>query len=78
MTRSSPALAVTMLPQGVALIKETVSKADIKMRIMNFTIARVARPSEQPVKAGGSYAPEALHQAVVAGSGQAELYNSGT
>ena len=70
MTRSSPALAVTMLPQGVALIKETVSKADIKMRIMNFTIARAARPSEQPVKAGGSYAPEAKGRAGVAGSGQ--------
>ena len=75
MTRSSPALAVTMLPQGVALIKETVSKADIKMRIMNFTIARAARPSEQPVKAGGSYAQEALDRAVVAGSGQVGLSN---
>ena len=78
MTRSSPASAVTMPSLGAVLIEETGLKADMKMRAMNFKIARAARLSGQPVKAGGSYAPEALHRAVVAGSGQAELYNSGT
>ena len=73
MTRSSPALAVTMLPQGAALIEEMGLKADMKTRIMNFKIARAARLSGQPVKAGGSYAQEALDRAVVAGSGQAGL-----
>ena len=75
MTRSSPALAVTMLPRGAALIEETGLEADMKMRAMNFKIARAARLSGQPVKAGDSYAPEALHRAVVAGSEQAEPSN---
>ena len=73
MTRSSPALVVIMLPHGAALTEETGLKADIKMRIMNFKIARAVRLSGQPVKAGGSYAQEALDRAVVAGSGQAGL-----
>ena len=75
MTHSSPALVVIMLPQGAALTEETGLKADIKMRIMNFKIARAARLSGQPVRAEGSYAPEEPDRAVVAGLGQAELFN---
>ena len=75
MTRLSPASAVTTPPQGAAFIEKKDLTADMTMRIMNFTIARAARPSEQPVKVGGSYAPEELHRAVVAGSGQVGLSN---
>ena len=70
MTRLSPASAVTTPPQGAAFIEKKDLTADMTMRIMNFTIARAARPSEQPVKAGGSYAPEEKGRAGVAGSGQ--------
>ena len=75
MTRLSPALTVTMLPQGAALIEETGFKADMKMRSMSSEIVRAARLSWQPVKAGGSYAPEEVDRASVAGSGQAGLSN---
>ena len=65
MTRLSPVLVVIMLPQGVVLIEETGLKAD--MRSMSFEIVRAARLSWQPVKAGGSYAPEEVDRASVAG-----------
>ena len=42
---------------------------------MSFEIVRAARLSWQPVKAGGSYAPEEVDRARVAGSGQAGLSN---
>ena len=70
MTRSSPASAVTTLPQGAALIEETGFQVDMKMRALSSGIVRPARLSGQPVKAGGSYAPEAKGRADVAGSGQ--------
>ena len=65
MTRSFPALVVIMLPQGVVLIEETGLKAD--MRSMSFEIVRAARLSWQPAKADGSYAPEEVDRASVAG-----------
>ena len=67
MTRSSPASAVTMPSLGAVLIEETCLKADMKMRALNLRIARAARLSWQPVKAGGSYAPEEVDRASVAG-----------
>ena len=71
-TRSSPASAVTTLPQGAVLIEETVLKVDMTIGVMDSKIVRAAKLSGQPVKAGGSYAPEELDRAVVAGLGQAE------
>ena len=75
MTRSSPASAVTTLPQGAALTEEMGFNKDMKMKVLSLRTDRAMRRSGQPGKAGGSYAPEALHQAVVAGSGQAGLSN---
>ena len=70
MTRSSPYLVVTILPQRAALSEEMDLKTNMKMIILSSWIVRPARLSGQPVKAGGSYAPEAKGRADVAGSGQ--------
>ena len=78
MTRSSPASAVTTLPQGAALTEEMGFNKDMKMKVLSLRTDRAMRRSGQPGKAGGSYAPEEVDRASVAGSGQAGLSNSET
>ena len=67
MTRSSPVLIVTILPQGAALTEEMGFQTDMKLRVLSSRIVRVERPLRQRVQTGALFVLEDQERADVAG-----------
>ena len=58
MTRSSPYLVVTILPQRAALSEEMDLKTNMKMSVLSSRIVRVERHLRQGVQTGALYVQE--------------------
>ena len=67
MTRSSPYLVVTILPQRAALTEEMDLKTNMKMSVLSSRIVRVERHLRQGVQTGALYVQEEQERAGVVG-----------
>ena len=65
MTRSSPVLIVTILPQGAALTEEMGFQTDMTLRVLSSRIVRVERPLRQSVQIGALFVQEEKERATL-------------
>ena len=76
MTRSSPYLVVTILPQRAALTEEMDLKTNMKMSVLSSRIVRVERHLRQGVQTGALYVQEEQERAGVAGLFKLETWDT--